>query len=126
MTPEQQDLMDRAEQSLQAARILADEALFDVSVSRSYYAMFYCARASLLALNLSSKSHSGTISLFGQHLAAAGRLPIEIHRQLIDAERLRILGDYGGANSHCSQQDAQVLIAQSARFMQIAMEFLAQ
>ena len=41
------------------------EGDYESSVSRTYYAMFYCAQAILLTKNLSFSSHKGVISAFG-------------------------------------------------------------
>lgn len=48
MTPDQAALLRKAHSSLQAAKLLAGEKLFDFAVSRAYYTMFYVAEALLL------------------------------------------------------------------------------
>lgn len=44
MTEHQAALLTKAKDSLRGAEILAREFLYDIAVSRAYYAMFYCAR----------------------------------------------------------------------------------
>lgn len=124
MTPEQQALIDKAERSLQAARGLLDQQFFDFAASRAYYAMFYVAEALLNAQGLSFSSHAGVISAFGQYLARPGIVPIELHRQLIDAQALRIRADYD-IDPNLSLQDAQSLIQQAANFLAIARQVLS-
>jgi len=41
-------LLDKAERSLSAARLLLDQEHHDFAISRAYYAMFYVLRAFLL------------------------------------------------------------------------------
>ena len=49
MNTEQQFLLTKTEESVQAAQLPADHQLYDFSVSRSYYAMFYMAQIFLLS-----------------------------------------------------------------------------
>lgn len=124
MTPEQQALLDKAQRSLQAAQGLLNQQFYDFAVSRAYYAMFYVAEALLDAQELSFSSHAGVISAFGQYLARPGVVPIELHRQLIDAQALRTRADYD-VSPNLSQQDAQALITQAENFLTIALQVLS-
>ena len=56
--------------------------------------MFYVAEAFLSGDGLSFSSHSAVASNFGQKFARQGRVPVELHRYLLDAERDRLKGDY--------------------------------
>ena len=51
MIKEQQFLVQKAQDSLRAAKLLEAEGLADFAVSRAYYAMFYIAEAFLLDLS---------------------------------------------------------------------------
>lgn len=66
--------------------ITAEHALnigdFDSCVSRSYYAMFFVAEASLLTKNLSASAHKGVISLFGEHFVKTGIFDRELGKAL--------------------------------------------
>ena len=94
MTPEQAALIRKAEESLQAAELLASQGFYDFAVSRAYYTMFYVASAFLLSRGLSYSSHAGVISAFGQQFARTGLVPIEFHRYLIEGQDSRNIGDY--------------------------------
>lgn len=72
MIPEQAALLRKAQDSLRAARLLADQQLYDFAVSRAYYAMFYVAQAFLLGEGLSFSKHSAVIAAFGQQFAKTG------------------------------------------------------
>lgn len=124
MTPEQQALLDKAQRSLQAAQSLCHQQFYDFAVSRAYYTMFYVAEALLDAQGLSFSSHAAVISAFGQYLARPGIVPIDLHRQLIDAQTLRSQADYD-LNPIFSLQDTQTLLSQAANFLAIAAQRLA-
>ncbi len=53
MNPEQQRLLDKADRTLQAARVLCDQGFFDSAASRAYYVMFYTVTAFLESEKLS-------------------------------------------------------------------------
>lgn len=85
MTPEQRFLMTKAQRSLDAANQLCQQEFYDFASSRAYYAMFYVAEALLDYEGFSFSSHAAVISAFGQHITRSGKLPVELHRHLIDA-----------------------------------------
>ncbi len=85
MMPEQGTLLEDACDNIRAARLLADQGLYGIAVSRAYYAMFYVAQAFLLGDGMAFSKHSGVIAAFGQYFANVGRLPKSFHRILIDA-----------------------------------------
>ena len=119
MTPEQQALLIKAQRSLEAAQNLIEQGFYDFAVSRAYYAMFYIAEALLDQEGLSFSSHAAAISAFGQHLARPGKIPIEFHRQLIDAQAQRTRADYDPAPD-LSELDAETLVSQAQVFLTIA------
>lgn len=119
MTKEQQQLINKARDSLKAARLLANEKLYDFAVSRAYYTMFYIAEAFLLSENLSFSKHSAVISKFGEYFARTGRIPPEFHRHLIQAEQSRIKADYD-ATSKATETEATEQIARAEEFITLA------
>ena len=119
MTPEQKALLQKAQDSLRGARLLADEELYDFSVSRAYYAMFYVAESLLLGEGLTFSKHSAVISTFGQRFAKTGRVPEEFHRYLIEAEDSRNVGDYD-YEPGLTQAEAQLQIERAEKFLEMA------
>ena len=87
-------LVEKAKKYLRSAEMLLKEGDYESSVSRTYYAMFYCAQAVLLTKNLSFSSHKGVISAFGEHFVKTGVFPKEMGRELNRAFEKRQLGDY--------------------------------
>ncbi len=124
MTPQQGALLKKAKDSLRAARLLSEADLDDFSVSRAYYTLFYIAEAFLLAQGLSFSSHAAVISAFGQHFARTGKVPVEFHRRLIDAQDMRPRGDYD-IDADLTQMDALELIAAAEQFLELAASSLA-
>lgn len=88
------ELLRKGRESLEAARLLLQQGYYDFAASRGYYAMFYAAEAALLSMGLSFSKHSAVVAAFGQQLAAPGKLPPHLHRYLLDALDLRMVGDY--------------------------------
>lgn len=88
MTTEQQKLLAKAQENVQAAKILLSQGFENI------YAMFYVALAFLEGEGMSFKSHKGVLAAFGRDIAQAGKVPVEFGRMLRDAEQLRNASDY--------------------------------
>ena len=123
MTSEQLALLQKAQDSLQAARLLTDQDFYDFAVSRAYYAMFYAAEALLLSEGLAFSKHSAVIAAFGQHFAKTRRVPPELHRYLIEGEASRNVGDYD-VGPGLSKDEAIRQITRAARFLELAERLL--
>ncbi len=87
-------LLNQAHQTLEAAKLLSANGYLRDAVSRAYYSMLYTAEAFLVETGTTIRSHQGIILAFGRDIANTGRVPVEYHRRLIDAERLRNKADY--------------------------------
>lgn len=123
MTPAQTALLEKARDSLRAARLLALGDLHDFAVARAYYTMFYLASALLLEQGRTFSKHGSTISAFGQHWVKTGRLDAKYHRALREAYEARIVGDYN-ATAHLTEADA-ITHVQAEEFMTMAEGVLA-
>ncbi|MBO1056485.1 MAG: HEPN domain-containing protein [Dolichospermum sp. JUN01] len=119
MIPEQFDLLLKASQSVSAAKVLLENNYPDYAASRAYYGMFYIAQAFLIGEDMSFSSHAGVISAFGRDFARTGKVAIEFHRFLIDAQDLRNTGDYGQLNA-ISREQANEQIINAEKFIQLA------
>jgi len=119
MTPEQHALIEKARESLRAARLLQDEGMADFSISRAYYAMFYVAEALLLQQGLTFSKHSAVIAAFGQYLTKTGQVAEEFHRYLIEGQESRTVGDYD-TGSELSEEDALEQIQRADKFLELA------
>jgi uncharacterized protein (UPF0332 family) len=123
MNPQQQDLLKKAAESLNAAKLLRENQYFDYATARAYYTMFYIAEAFLEGESQQFSSHAAVISAFGRDFARLGKVPPEFHRFLIDAQLLRQTGDYGQFQS-ISEQQADLQIERAEQFVDFATEHL--
>ena len=85
--------------------------------------MFYVAEAFLLGDGLSFSSDAAVISVFGRDFARTGRVPVEFHRYLIDAQDRRNQGDYN-IDPAIPEDEANELIAQAEQFLELAESLL--
>jgi uncharacterized protein (UPF0332 family) len=118
MIKEQQFLAQKAQDSLRAAKLLEAEGLADFAVSRAYYAMFYIAEAFLLEENLSFSKHSAVISKFGEYFVRTDKISSKYHRYLIDAEQMRLKGDYD-RTERLESEDAKLVIQRAEEFLEL-------
>ena len=86
--------MTRQRRYLRSAEMLLIDGDCESSVSRTYYAMFYAAQATLLTKNMSFSSHKGVLSAFGEHFVKTGVFPREMSKELNRSFEKRQLGDY--------------------------------
>jgi uncharacterized protein (UPF0332 family) len=119
MTPAQSSLLQKAQASVRAARLLSDQKLYDFAVSRAYYAMFYVAEAFLLGEGLMFSKHSAVIAAFGKYLVKNRHIPAKFHRYLIDGEDSRKVGDYDVSLS-LSEDEAWMQIQRAEEFLELA------
>lgn len=84
----------RAEGALRAARLLAEHGEAADSVSRSYYAMLYAARALLLVEGVEARTHRGVLTQVNQLFVRTGRLEPELGRALSRQQADREAADY--------------------------------
>lgn len=84
----------RADSALREAAVLLDQGFHAASISRSYYAMFYAAKALLATKGVSPKSHGGTLQKLGELFVRPGLLAAEITAAMGAAMELREQADY--------------------------------
>ena len=83
-----------ADEKLQTARILINAGLYDDTISRAYYGMFYAAKAALVPVGVAVKSHAGALSQFAERFVATGRCDKRYSKMLSRARRERNRSDY--------------------------------
>jgi uncharacterized protein (UPF0332 family) len=123
MTENQSCLIRKAEESLQAAKLLAGKEHWGFAASRAYYTMFYVAEALLLEEGLEYSKHSAVIAAFGERFAKTGRVPPEFHRMMIEAQDSRNAGDYD-IHPGVTSATADGQIANAERFLEMAVRYL--
>lgn len=117
--------LERARETLEDARLLADHGRANSAVNRLYYACFYAVSALLYSKGLSATKHSGVRSLFGQHFVKTGLISKESAALYNDLFEYRQQGDY--KDFFCV--DPQLLtpwLDQAQRFIDAIAELLTQ
>lgn len=86
--------LNRAKQDLQAVEVNIQNELYNVAISRAYYAMFYAATALLKSKDVDRNKHSGIIAAFGEHFVKPGVFEARFSRMLTRAFESRNDTDY--------------------------------
>jgi uncharacterized protein (UPF0332 family) len=115
--------LEKANQTLEDAKLLANDKRWNPCVNRLYYACFYAVSALLAKSEYSSNKHTGIRSLFNLNFVKTGVISketAEIHNDLFDR---RQEGDY--ADFVASRED-QVLprIAKTDNFIKAIVSLL--
>lgn len=113
----------KARKFIESSKVLLEIKDYDSVVSRTYYAMFLITEALLLTKNLAPKSHSGLISLFGEHFVKTNIFSKEMGRQLNRAYDKRLIGDYG-TSIIINKNEAQGLLDIGQNFVENIAEYL--
>lgn len=107
--------LTEARGALSDARVLQegggrDEAI----VNRLYYACFHAAQAVLYSKGFDPETHSGVVSLFGEHVVLPGEVGGEAGRHLNQLRNYRRQADYG---YEPLEADVSTLFEQSEQFI---------
>lgn len=86
--------LSRAKETLEEARLLAENKHGNAAVNRLYYACFYAVLALLIRDGRYSSKHSGVRALFNIHFVKTGEVPKEMARIYNDLFERRQEGDY--------------------------------
>jgi uncharacterized protein (UPF0332 family) len=93
VNPHIEVILNKAQESLEAARLLVGQGYPDFAASRAYYTMFYTAEALLLLKGLSFSSHSAVIAAYGKEFSKTSELDPKYHKYIIAAQDFRSQGD---------------------------------
>ncbi len=86
--------LNKADENIEAAKVLLGSKHFSESINRSYYAIFHSLRALLAYDEFDSKKHSGIISYFNQHYVKVNKFSKEFSVILNQAFMIRNKSDY--------------------------------
>ncbi|MCL2156927.1 MAG: HEPN domain-containing protein [Methanobrevibacter sp.] len=87
-------VFQKSEEALKSAKLNLENGFYSSSINRSYYAVFYGAKALLLKKGKNPKTHSGTISLFGLEYTIKDNFNKRISKILSRLEEDRENADY--------------------------------
>jgi hypothetical protein len=86
--------MQRAEESLEAARIMHQNGMLCFAMNRIYYAMFYAVQAALILKDVSFSKHGQVKAFMNRELIKTGILPLPLGRVYNKAFEYRQKFDY--------------------------------
>lgn len=115
-------LITKAKRAIESAQLLHEANDVDGACNRAYYAMFDAAKAALLVavpnLDLATtKTHSGLISAFGQHIVKTKLVSVDYGRAFNRAHDIRQIADYTG--DLIEPQDVTSLLQQATDFVSV-------
>lgn len=108
--------LERADESIRAARRLFEDSFYDFAASRAYYGAFYAASALLLTEGLDLSKHSGVIASIHQRFVKTGKLDKTQGKALNWLFELRNIGDYG-VTERVSRQETEEAIRAAESFV---------
>lgn len=114
--PSPEALLAKADERLEAARVLHGQELFEDAVGRSYYAMFCAARALLSSRSLFPRTHKGVLTLFGLEFVKKGFLEEMEARALAGAREQREEAEYE-VEGTVSEEESQDALDEAERFV---------
>jgi uncharacterized protein (UPF0332 family) len=118
--------LEKASESIEAARLLLTEGFQDSAADRSYYAMFYAVEALLADRDLDFSSHGAVHGAFGRLFAKTGELDPKYHGWLIRAFEARQSATYGvDLNGEADAASIGALIEQAEEFVSAIRRYLA-
>lgn len=110
--------LERAEESLRAARLLADAKMYEEALSRLYYACFYAVNALLYSRGMGASKHSGVQALFNQHFVKTGVVERSCGALFNRLFQLRQRSDYEDLY-RADPEEVNALIAQVETFIKV-------
>ena len=87
--------LQRADETLEEARVMLNTDHPHGCANRLYYACFYAVTSLLILKDLSSSKHSGVMSLFNKNFVKTGIIPIELGKFYSSLFENRMESDYG-------------------------------
>ena len=114
-----------AEERLKVSKKLLDDGFYIDSVNRSYYAIFYCARALVAKDNLDFAKHSAVMSYFRKNYIKTGIFDTKLSNYIGDAFTLRSDSDYTYF-FNVEKEDAEEQYNNAVEFYDAVKNFLAR
>ena len=69
--------IERADETMEEVRIMAENGHYNAAVNRLYYACFYATQALLLKHHIAATTHAGVKSMLGLHFVSKGIISID-------------------------------------------------
>lgn len=108
--------MENAEEKLSVSKFLNNNGFYRDSISRSYYSMFFAAKALLSLKNVYPKTHQGVIIKFGLEFVKNGFIDQVYGKSLSIAHEQRETADYD-IDIEFTKEDAEKNIKRAEEFI---------
>ena len=108
--------IERADETMEEADILAERGHYNAAVNRLYYACFYAAQALLLKHHIAATTHSGVKSMLGLHFISKGIISINHGKTFNTLFEKRHSSDYE-AFAYCDKDMVDDLTPLSESFI---------
>lgn len=105
-----------ARDKLRAAKTMLEAQLYNDTISRAYYAMFYASKALLLALGEDPHKHEGVVSMYGERIAKVRLGDPKYGELLRKAKELREDADYEDF-FHATKEQAEDAVQKAKDFV---------
>lgn len=116
--------IERADETMEEVRILADSCHYNAAVNRLYYACFYAVQALLLKHHIAAGTHAGTRSMLGLHFVSKGLLSNEYGKTFSRLFEIRHSGDYDDF-VYCDKEMTDEYTPKAEAFIEKIKELLA-
>jgi len=117
--------LERASESLRAARIMFENGMLTFSMNRVYYAMFYSVQALLVSRKVSFSKHGQVKAYFNREMIKTGVFPKEMGRLYNKAFEYRQKFDYVDFSSP-DREIVSEYLEKAIDFFRIIQEYLHQ
>ena len=117
--------LQKSKETLEDARLLANNQRWNAAVNRLYYARFYAVSALLTSRNIEAYTHSGCKTQFGLHLIKTGEIDAEQGRLYADLMDWRQKGDYGDMFDF-DKETVEPLFAKVEAFLEVITAVIRQ
>lgn len=110
------DYLDNAEEKIKVAELLFENGYYKDCISRTYYSMYWAAKALLIFKGLNVKTHKGLITRFGLDFVKKGFVEKVYGKALRIAKEEREAADYE-IDINYSCEDASQSIQKAKDFL---------
>jgi len=117
--------IERADETMKEAAVLAERGFYNATVNRLYYACFYATQALLLKHHIAATTHAGVKSMLGLHFISKGIISIDHGKTFNTLFEKRHSSDYE-AFAYCDKALVDDLTPLAEAFIQRIKELLEE
>jgi len=114
--------LEKADETLEVARLLVENQKWNSAINRLYYACFYAVTGLLVKSGKINKSHSGVKTQFFMDFIKSGIMPLEYGKLYGDLFDWRQKGDYGDFFDF-QEKDIVPLLIPTRKFIELIKKY---